>query len=242
MQSNGPGARAAVLQMPCNLLLVGDLLARFRAIQDGSAKVVWFDWRNLVEANSDPKQLSLFEPIERRASEAAFGEYAEGAVAEWWRVLENDGHLFVLSEARVSHHVRGIIDKIFTADLFRIEMPIALRNVSPPNVASSNVVIVYAKSSRAILKGSSRDTGALDRVYRYCDAENGRRYTLAACVRPYVDDTRFNYVWNGFRRTWRWTRQELDSLFAQGTAVCWKPDMSKSHMSGPWKVPGSKLS
>jgi hypothetical protein len=218
MQSDG-GRCASVLLMPRNLLLVGDLLARFRAVQDGSAKAVWFDWRTLLKANSDAKQLSLFESIERCDSEAAFGEYAEAAVTEWWRVLEDDGHLFVLSDARVSHHVRGIIDKVFTADQFRIEMPVALRKGSPPHGASSNVVIVYARSSRAVLKGSSRDTGALDRVYRYSDAETGRRYTLAACVRPYLDDARFNYEWNGFRRTWRWTRQELDSLLAQGRIV-----------------------
>lgn len=149
------------------------------------------------------------------ASMADYVAFMRPRCEELRRVLRPTGSFYYHCDRHASHHVRLLLDEIFSASRFRAE--IIWRRTNAKGLAfrgyphNHDTIYYYTVSERFTWHRPYRaqDPEYIRRFYRFVDPQTGRRYRLSDLTNPNPDRPNLTYEWHGHTRVWRWTRERM---------------------------------
>ena len=151
---------------------------------------------------------------------------------ELYRVLKFTGSLYLHCDPTASHYLKILLDAIFGKDNFRSEIIWKRTHAHSDSRQGrkgfgniTDTILYYTKTDHYIFNTlyMPYDQDYIDKYYRYRDSD-GRRYWLdnltgpggAAKGNPY-------YEVMGVSRYWRYSKERMEELIAQGRIVQNKP-------------------
>jgi DNA modification methylase len=148
-------------------------------------------------------------------------------------LLTETGSLYVHVDPGVSHYVKGILDEVFGRDQFRSEI-IWKRSTAHSDAKQGrrqyggihDVLLYYTKGGNWTWnpEHSAYEDAYVDTKYRYIDEETGRRYRLDNLTGPGgASKGNPSYEVMGVTRYWRYSKDRMDELIAEGRIVQTKP-------------------
>ncbi len=150
-------------------------------------------------------------------------------LVELHRVLKPTGSLYLHCDPTASHYLKIILDSIFGATNYRNEI-VWKRTTAHSDTKQGNVVhmgrvhdiiLFYTKSSLETRNEIyiPYDDEYIDKFYKYKDTD-GRRYTLSDITGPGgASKGNPQYEFLGVTRYWRFSRENMEALFAEGRIV-----------------------
>ena len=150
-------------------------------------------------------------------------------LVELRRVLKPTGSIYLHCDDTASHHLKLLMDAIFGPQCFRTEI-IWKRSSAHSDTKQGrrqygrihDVLLFYAKTAEWTWNPVHMPYSAdyLDGKYRYVEPEAGRRYTLGDLTGPggaAKGNPAFEVM--GVTKFWRFSRERMDELIAQGRIV-----------------------
>lgn len=155
---------------------------------------------------------------------------------EMWRVLRDDGTIFLHCDSTAGHYLKALLDAIFGPQNFRNEIiwqrTITRKgNLTRGLARDTDVILRYSKSDdytwNPMAVTISYDLDDLDektkKKYALKD-KDGRLYQLTAIVAPQQNPkSKLTYEVMGVTRTWRWSKERMEREIAAGRVVQTKP-------------------
>ena len=156
--------------------------------------------------------------------------WMEPKLMECYRVLKNNGSMYLHCDFHADAHLRVLMDRILTTRNFKNEI-IWQRTNAHPNAGKSygrlhDVILFYTKSDEYIWNTQyvPYTDSHLTSSYRYVEPKTGRRYAsrdLTASV--YHASSGQVYAWKGKRppasRVWAHSKEEMEKLDKQGKII-----------------------
>jgi site-specific DNA-methyltransferase (adenine-specific) len=154
-------------------------------------------------------------------------------LVELHRVLKPTGSLYLHCDPTASHYLKMILDTIFGVENFKNEI-IWKRSDAKGDTGQgakhfgrvTDTILFYTKSSQSVFNAQYTDLNEdyVKNFYRHVEPETGRRYKLdnmlvpggAAKGNPY-------YEVMGVSRHWRFSKERMAELIAQGRVIQTKP-------------------
>ncbi|MCL2076184.1 MAG: restriction endonuclease [Betaproteobacteria bacterium] len=148
---------------------------------------------------------------------------------ELYRVLKPTGSLYLHCDPTASHYLKIVLDAVFGIANFRTE--ISWRRSGAHNDAKQgraqygnvrDTIFFYTKSAKWswnwLYTGYGHDY--LEKMYRHVEPETGRRYQLDNLTGP-GGAAKGNPLYEvmGVTRHWRYSREKMDELIAEGRIV-----------------------
>lgn len=137
-------------------------------------------------------------------------------------LLSDTGSLYLHCDWRVSHTVRLIMETVFGSDYFQNEI-IWKRATPRAHVYSRfpsthDVIFYFNKTKNSIWNPqfAPHTQDYLEKYYRYFEEGTGRQYSLDSLINPNPDRPTLTYEWGGVTRVWRYTKERMKSLHAEG--------------------------
>ena len=152
---------------------------------------------------------------------AAFLCWLGVRVIEMHRVLKPTGSIYLHCDATASHYIKQIMDSIFGRKQFQADLiwHRAAENLSRRKYrrASENLLF-YTKSQDYTWNGAytPHSEEYIESAYRFKDARG--RYTTTACTNN-ADRPNMVYEFHGNTRQWRYSRETMEQLEADGLLV-----------------------
>lgn len=153
-------------------------------------------------------------------------------LVELHRVLKTTGSLYLHCDPTASHYLKMILDMVFGAKNFRSE--ITWKRSSAHNDAKqgrkaygniADIILYYTKEDDFIFNTlyTHYSQEYINNFYKYTDP-NGRRYRLGDLTGPggAAKGNPF-YEVMGVGRYWRYSKEKMDQLIAEGRIVQTKP-------------------
>ena len=137
-------------------------------------------------------------------------------------LLSDRGSLFVHCDWRMSANLRCLLDSILGPSRFQNEIvwqrAAARAHVYSRFPSTHDVILFYRKSESAAWNPRYRPHSReyIDKYYRHVEEGTGRRYTLDNLINPNPNRPTLTYEWGGVTRVWRYTRERMDQLEAEG--------------------------
>ncbi|PQJ95609.1 DNA methyltransferase [Chromatium okenii] len=170
---------------------------------------------------------------------------------ELHRVLKPTGSLYLHCDPTASHYLKILLDAVFGKGNFRTE--ISWKRSSAHSDAKQgrkqygnirDVIYFYTKSNEWtwnwLFTPYSEDY--LKRSYRHIEAETGRVYRLDNLTGPGGAATGHpSYEVMGVIRCWRYSKENMDQLIAQGRIVQTKPNTVPAYKRYLDEMPGVPL-
>ena len=136
------------------------------------------------------------------------------------KILNPTGSIYMHCDPTVSHYVKVLMDGIFGYSNFRNE--IVWKRMSSHNDARRwgkihDTILFYTMSDRFTWTGEARtayDPVYIENSYRYED--NRGRYTTSPLQARSLSGGGYEYEWRGRRDIWKFPKQRLDELDANG--------------------------
>ena len=185
-----------------------------------------------------------------RALRSSFGESPMTAylammaarLRELWRVLKPTGSLYLHCDPTASHYLKIVLDGVFGPDNYRNE--ISWKRQSAHNDTKQgraqygnvrDVILFYTKSKAWCWNPlyTPYDEEYVRDFYRHVDPDSGRRYRLSDLTAPggaSPEKRNPHYEFLGVTRYWRYSKENMEKLHAQGRIV----------QSAPGRVPSFK--
>lgn len=144
---------------------------------------------------------------------------------ELHRVLKPTGSLYLHCDPTASHYLKIVLDTIFGAENFQNE--IVWKRSDPKGHAftrfpsTHDIIFFYSKGEPKIWNSQygNYDESYLKSHYSNVEQGTNRRYTLSDCTNPNKDRPNLTYEWNGITKVWRWTKEKMQKLHAEGRLV-----------------------
>ena len=176
---------------------------------------------------------------------AAYLAYMAPRIVEMRRILKPTGVLFMQCDTEANAYLRLLLDAVFGRRNFINE--ITRRRAEAKGLSTrrlpnnSDTLLAYGKSAKykwnppyepydiAMLNAANLDDAHLDEETRktlqqYDKRDNdGRRYSLTDLVNPNRDRPNLTYEFLGVTRVWRWTRERMETAYAEGRIVQTRP-------------------
>ena len=133
-------------------------------------------------------------------------------IQECVRLLKETGSLYLQCDTRADHQIRLILDSMMTYQGSIIWRRTRNKGNTKKIFAKNyDVILYYTKSDRYTWNAQLRelDEEYLTKTYRYVEQETGRRYASISLKNPNADRPNLTYDWNGYLRTWRWTKDRM---------------------------------
>ena len=150
-------------------------------------------------------------------------------IIELRRVLKPGGGVYLHCDPTASHYLKLLMDAVFGKTRFRTE--VMWKRTSAHSDARQgrrqhgrihDVILFYTKSDRWTWNTvyTPYDENYLDESYRYVEEGTGRRYRLDNLTGPGgAVKGNPSYEVMGVTRHWRYSRERMDELIAQGRVV-----------------------
>lgn len=148
-------------------------------------------------------------------------------------LLSARGSLYVHVDPGVSHYVKTVLDETFGRASFRSEI-IWKRSTAHSDAKQGrrqyggihDVILFYTKGDDWTwnVEHSPYDQAYVDTKYRYPEADTGRMYRLDNLTAPGgASKGNPSYEVMGVTRFWRYSRQAMEALVAEGRVIQTKP-------------------
>jgi site-specific DNA-methyltransferase (adenine-specific) len=154
-------------------------------------------------------------------------------LVELRRVMRPTGTIYLHCDPTASHYLKILLDAVYGPVNFRNEI-VWLRTTPKGHAftrfpSAHDVLLCYADTEKAQTRWNPQFLPHRDEYlrshYSHTDAETGRRYRLDNCLNPNPDRPNLTYEWHGLKRVWRWTRERMTELDAEGRLVYSKSGM-----------------
>ncbi|MGH2447225.1 MAG: site-specific DNA-methyltransferase, partial [Chloroflexota bacterium] len=182
------------------------------------------------------KQPSL---IEQKAYRDTWGRGLDGYLQWFYEtsaalcdLLRDSGCIYVHIGPNVDYLIRACLDEVFGRDNFRAEIiwkRVAARSHAKVIPFSHDSLFLYSRSNRFIWNPQYVPTSPelIASHYNQVEPDTGRRFTLDNVLNQNPDRPNLTYEWKGITRTWRWTRERMAQLDADGRLVYTKSGMPR---------------
>lgn len=171
-------------------------------------------------------------------------------LVELHRVLKSTGSLYLHCDPTASHYLKLILDMIFGAENFRSE--ITWKRSSAHNDAKqgrkaygniADIILYYTKGDdftfNTLYTPYSQEY--INNFYKYLDSD-GRRYQLDNCTGPGgAAKGNPSYEVMGVTRYWRYSKEKMDRLIAEGRIIQTKPGAVPRYKRYLDEMPGIPL-
>ena len=172
-------------------------------------------------------------------------------LAELRRVLKPTGSLYLHCDPTASHYLKLILDAVFGPTYFKNEI-IWKRSSAHSDTKQGrrqygrihDVIFYYTKSDRWAWNPQYTvyDAEYVEQFYKFVDKETGRQYTLGDLTGPGgAAKGNPKYEVMGVTRYWRFSRQKMDELRAQGRIVQSSPGSVPRYKRFLDEMPGVPL-
>ncbi|QFP95215.1 DNA methylase [Streptomyces phage Dwayne] len=195
-------------------------------------------YMELMQSNSTPNRVrDALEAMRRLLGDndvLAYLVMMTARLLELHRVLKPTGSLFLHCDPTASHYLKILLDAIFGAEQFRNEIIWKRATTVKGNFGqgqkalgtNTDTILFYAKSKTAkffqIFTEYSNEY--ITKTYRHIEPETGRRYRLISMIGPGgAAKGNPQYEVMGVTRYWRYSRETMDKLIADGMVVQTKP-------------------
>jgi adenine specific DNA methylase Mod len=170
---------------------------------------------------------------------------------ELHRVLKDTGSLYLHCDPTASHYLKILLDAVFGARNFRSE--ISWRRQSAHNDAKQgskrygnvrDVIFFYTKSDEWVWNWlyTPYDESYISDFYKHVEPKTGRLYQLSDLTGPggAAKGNPF-YSVMGVERYWRYSKEKMQALIAEGRVVQTKPGSVPRHKRYLDEMPGVAL-
>jgi DNA modification methylase len=217
----------------------GDCLDQLRQLPDNSVDVCYIDPpfnsnRNYEVFWGETKELRSFE--DRHESTRAYIEYMRPRCVEIARVLKETGSFYYHCDWHASHYVKVMLDQILGEGKFINE--IIWKRQSAHNDAKQGSKHLGRVHDTIFLYGGgdadyyfkhlyrTYDEDYVEKFYKHVEPGTGRRYQLGDLgapggAAPAKGNPHYEFL--GVTRYWRFSREKMQELYAQGLIVQTKP-------------------
>ena len=194
----------------------------------GGAQWVAFDdtWRwheaidDFHEVASDVRLASTVEGLRTilgEGSNLAYLSYMANRLRECHRVLKDTGSIYLHCDPTMSHYLKVVLDGIFGVGNFKNDIT-WIRSL-PHNDAhrfgrSRDTIFWYGRSGQATFCPQYRPQKENSVKAHYHKGRDGRLYRLASLIAPGGRGPWYEF--KGFERNWRFTRENMAALEADG--------------------------
>ena len=147
-------------------------------------------------------------------------------------LLSSTGSIWVHIGPNMNHLVRVCLDEVFGSENFQSEIAwkrVAARSHAKRLPFSHDSIILFSPSQDSVWNPQylPLSESLVQSHYNNVEPDTGRRYTLDNVLNQNPDRPNLTYEWNGFTRTWRWTRERMQELHDTGRLVCTKSGMPR---------------
>ena len=174
-------------------------------------------------------------------------------LVELRRVLKNTGSLYLHCDPTASHYLKLLLDAVFGPPNYRAE--ITWKRSSAHNDAGQgrkqlgrihDIILLFTKSDEWTWNWvyTPYDQEYMDGFYKHVEPETGRRYRLGDITAPGgADPAKRNphYEFLGVTRYWRYSKERMQELYAQGRIVQSKPGAVPAYKRYLDEMPGVPL-
>lgn len=148
-------------------------------------------------------------------------------------LLAENGSIYVHLDWHVGHYAKTILDEVFGYENFRNEI-VWKRTFAHGNVGQGtkrfgplhDVVLYYSKNEEYVFNQlfTSYDEAFINQFYKNIDQDSGRRFQLTSTTGP-GGSSKGNpyYEFLGVKRYWRYSKENMNSLYAEGRIIQTKP-------------------
>lgn len=172
-------------------------------------------------------------------------------LVELHRVLKDSGSLYLHCDPTASHYLKLIMDSIFEPEHFRSEI-VWKRSSAHSDTKQGramhghvhDVILFYTKSDNWTWNPiyTPYDQSYVDAFYRHVEPETGRRYRLGDLTGPGgAAKGNPSYEVMGVTRYWRYTREKMEQLIAEGRVVQTTPGSVPAYKRYLDEMPGVPL-
>jgi len=233
--------------------------AQAEAFKDTWSLKSWQDERQLIFIDEPQRYRSVhnvieaFEKLLINSTPSLFGYLVTMAIrlVELHRVLKTTGSIYLHCDPTASHYLKLLMDSVFGAENFRTE--IVWKRSSAHSDAKQgreqhgrihDVILFFSRGPdwRWNQIYTPYDDSYVDQSYKYVDTENGRRYRLDNLTGPGgASKGNPKYEVMGVTRYWRYRKDKMNELIAQGRIVQTKPDAVPAYKRYLDEMPGVPL-
>lgn len=217
-----------------NLQVMSHLLKEFR----GKVDLVYID--PPFDSKADYKKTIT---IKSNRAESNLTNFEEKQYADIWtndtylqflyeriiimkELLSEKGCLYVHCDWHRSHLIRCLLDEVFGANNFVNELIWKRSNPHGNQVkrfgSIHDTIFLYSRNKDYIWNPQfdAHDESYIEQFYRFTEENTGRKYRLGPLNNfAGVDRPNLTYEWNGFYRTWRYTKEKMEQLEADNRLV-----------------------
>jgi site-specific DNA-methyltransferase (adenine-specific) len=237
------------LDPPFNSARSYNVLFKDESGRDSDAQITAFDdtwhwgegaertWADLVE--NGPERVSAAIDALRRMIGAnqmmAYLVMMTARLIELHRVLKPTGSLYLHCDPTASHYLKIVLDTIFGPENFVNEITWKRSDAHSDSKQGAkhfgrvhDILLFYVRSKDNVFNSLYRPLpqSTVDNWYRYIEPETGRRYNKADLTGP-GGASKGNplYEWKGITRYWRYRKERMEQLEAEGRIVYSKSGM-----------------
>ena len=231
-------ANSVTSYLDTQVVYCGDNLDQLTRLPDACVDLIYIDPpfnsnRNYEVFWNDSREMRAFD--DRHASTQAYIDFMRPRCVELARVLKPTGTFYYHCDWHACHYVKVLLDQIFGEVGFINE--VIWKRQSSHNDAKQgskhlgrvhDTLFMYAKSKEYHFKHLYRpyDPAYVESFYRYIEPETGRRYQLGdLCAPGGASPSKGNphYDFLGVNRYWRYSKENMERLFAEGRIIQTKP-------------------
>ncbi len=209
-------------------------------------------WKANIE-DDYPKVFSVIQAVEDAATEneAAYICFMAVRLLECHRVLKPTGSIYLHCDDHANSYLRLLMDAVFGAENYRSQI-IWKRSSAHSDTRQgrrqhgriSDNLLFYTKSSKWTWNPvyTDYDPEYIENFYKYVEPETNRRYRLDNLTGPGgADKGNPQYEVMGVTRYWRYSRERMDELIAEGRIVQTRPGGVPSYKRYLDEMPGIPL-
>ena len=172
-------------------------------------------------------------------------------LVELHRALKPTGSIYLHCDPTASHYLKILMDTVFGKQNFRTE--IAWKRTSAHSDTKQgrrqhgrvhDTILFYTKGPSWTWNPiyTTYDEDYVEQFYRYVESETGRRYTLGDLTGPGgAAKGNPSYDVMGVTRYWRYSREQMDELIAEGRIVQTSPGAVPRYKRYLDEMPGVPL-
>lgn len=255
------------LDPPFNSKRDYNLLFKTPKGQNSDAQITAFEdsWHWGIQAESEYAEIlhqsntevaGMIEALRRFLGESdmlAYLTMMANRLIELHRVLKPTGSLYLHCDPTASHYLKIVLDSVFGPANYRNE--ISWKRQSAHNDAKQgrmqygnvrDTIFFYTKSDSWTWTSlyTPYDESYVSDFYRYREEETGRRYRLSDITAPggaSPEKRNPHYEFLGITRYWRYSRETMDKLFAEGRIVQTAPGRVPAYKRYLDEMPGVSL-
>lgn len=140
-------------------------------------------------------------------------------------LLSEDGSIFVHCDSKKLHHLRCLLEEIFSPEMFQSQ--IAWQRATPKGNMTRGLgsaydsILFFAKSENSVWNQMfmEHDPEYVQKYYSSVEPETGRLYQLTSLLSPATDRPNLTYEFHGHTRVWRYTKERMKRLEEGGRVV-----------------------